>query len=297
MRTRDRVGPLFSFEFFPPRTPDGAARLGLLCDRLGALDPAYFSVTCGTDGSAPDRTYQTVKDLHARVGPGADIAPHLTCVASGRDRVRGLLAAYRSLGIRHLVVIRGDLPAGTQAEAGDFPHASDLVAFIRAETGKHFHIDVAAHPEFHPESPSADVDLANFKRKTEAGATSVLTQYFYNADAYFGFVESCARLGVSLPIVPGIMPITNLDRLFRFSDSAGVEIPRWMRKRLEGLAHDPQSVRAFGIDVVTRLCERLLENGAPGLHFYTMNSAEPTCTIWARLGLGNAPTRSATRST
>jgi methylenetetrahydrofolate reductase (NADPH) len=169
--------------------------------------------------------------------------------------------------------------------SGEFSHASDLVAFVRSETGDHFQIEVAAHPEFHPDAPSADADLASFKRKTEAGATSALTQYFYNADAYVHFVESCSRLGVTLPIVPGIMPITTFERLARFSEAAGVEIPRWLRKRVEGLAHDPQSVREFGIDVVTRLCRRLLEHGAPGLHFYTMNRAEPVRTIWTRLGL------------
>ncbi len=275
--------PIFSLEFFAPRTPDGAARLRLFCDKLCALDPAYFSVTCGPDEAGPERTYRTVEDLRAQLGPGADLVPHLTCVRSTRDSVRRLLAAYTSLGVRHVVVIRGDLPAGMREWTGDFPHTSDLVAFIRAETGDHFHIEVAAHPEVHPDAPSAAADLANFRRKTEAGATSALTQYFYNADAYVHFVESCARLGVTLPIVPGIMPITNVERFSRFSETAGVEIPRWLRKRLEGLAHDPDSVQAFGIDVVTRLCTRLLEDGAPGLHFFTRNRAEPTRTIWTHL--------------
>jgi methylenetetrahydrofolate reductase (NADPH) len=215
-----------------------------------------------------------------------DIAPHLTCVGATRDGVRRLLAAYRGLDVRHLVLVRGDLPPGMREWPGELPHAGDLVAFVRGEAGDHFRIEVAAHPEFHPDAPGAEGDLANFKRKVDAGASSALTQYFYNPDAYVHFVESCSRLGVTLPIVPGIMPITNFDRLAHFSAAAGVEIPRWLRKRLEGLAHDPRSLQAFGADVVTRLCQRLLELGAPGLHFYTMNSAEPVRTVWTRLGLG-----------
>jgi methylenetetrahydrofolate reductase (NADPH) len=275
----------FSLEFFAPKTPEGASRLRLLWPGLGALAPAYFSVTCATDEAGPERTLRTVQELRAHFGPGVDIAPHLRCVGSNRERVRRLLTAYQSLDVRHLVLIRGDLPPGMREWSGEFSHAGDLVAFVRSETGDHFQIEVAAHPEFHPDAPSADADLASFKRKTEAGATSALTQYFYNADAYVHFVESCSRLGVTLPIVPGIMPITTFERLARFSEAAGVEIPRWLRKRVEGLAHDPQSVRTFGIDVVTRLCRRLLEHGAPGLHFYTMNRAEPVRTIWTRLGL------------
>jgi len=281
-----RPRPIFSLEFFAPKTPDGASRLRLLWSEFGALAPAYFSVTCGTDEAGQGRTLRTVQELRTLVGPTVDIAPHLTCVGSSRESVRRLLAAYRSLDVRHLVLIRGDLPPGMREWSGELSHAGDLVAFVRGETGDHFQIEVAAHPEFHPDAPSADADLASFKRKTEAGATAALTQYFYNADAYAYFVESCVRLGVTLPIVPGIMPITNFERLARFSEGAGVEIPRWLRKRIEGLTHDPQAVRAFGIDVVTRLCQRLLELGAPGLHFYTMNSAEPVRTIWTRLGLG-----------
>jgi len=281
-----RPHPIVSLEFFAPKTPDGAARLRLLWPELGALAPAYFSVTCAPDEAGPERTLRTVQDLRAHFGSGVDIAPHLRCVGSNRESVRRLLTAYRTLDVRHLVLIRGDLPPGMREWAGEFSHASDLVAFVRRESGDQFRIEVAAHPEFHPDAPSADADLASFKRKADAGASSALTQYFYNADAYVHFVESCSRLGVTLPIVPGIMPITNFERLARFSAAAGVEIPRWLRKRVEGLAHDPQSVREFGIDVVTRLCRRLLEHGAPGLHFYTMNSAEPVRTIWTRLGLG-----------
>jgi methylenetetrahydrofolate reductase (NADPH) len=280
-----RSRPTYSLEFFAPKTPEGAARLRLVWPSLGALAPAYFSVTCPTDEGGPDRTLRTVEEFRAHFGPGVDIAPHLTCVGSSRENVRRLLTAYRALGIRHLVLIRGDLPPGMREWSGELSHASDLVAFVRREAGDHFRIEVAAHPEFHPDAPSADADLASFKRKTEAGATSALTQYFYNVDAYVQFVESCVRLGATLPIVPGIMPITSFERLVRFSEGAGVEIPRWLRKRADSLAHDPRSVREFGIEVVTRLCQRLLELGAPGLHFYTMNSAEPVRTIWTRLGL------------
>ena len=280
-----RARPVFSLEFFAPRTPAGASRLETVCGTLDPLAPAYVSVTCSTDEGGPERTHRTVRDLRARLGEAADITPHLTCVHATRDGVRDLLGAYRRLGVRHLLVVRGDLPAGMREWRGEFAHAGDLVGFIRAETGDAFDIEVAAHPEFHPEAPSADADLDNFRRKTEAGATSALTQYFYNADAYVRFVESCARIGVTRPIVPGIMPITDLARLYRFSDAAGVEIPRWLRKRLDGLAHDPGSVRAFGLDVVTRLCARLLEDGAPGLHFFTLNQTEPLRTLWTQLGL------------
>jgi methylenetetrahydrofolate reductase (NADPH) len=201
-------------------------------------------------------------------------------------RVRDLLGRYRGLGVHHLVVVRGDLPAGATAGTGEFPHAADLVAFIRAETADVFRIEVAAHPEFHPEATSAGEDLAHFARKVAAGADAAVTQYFYNADAYFSFVDSCARRGLLLPVVPGIMPITSYERLVRFSAGAGVEIPRWLRLRLQELAQQPQALLAFGIEVVGRLCERLLVGGAPGLHFYTMNRAEPTSTLWSRLGLG-----------
>jgi len=280
-----RPGPIWSLEFFAPRTPDGAARLRGLWADVAALAPAYVSVTCASDEGGPERTLRTVQDLRAHLGPGADIAPHLTCVGSSRESTRRLLTAYRRLDVRHLVVVRGDLPPGMRAWTGDFAHASDLVTFIRRESGDDLRLEVAAHPEFHPDAPTAAADLAAFKHKVEAGASSALTQYFYNADAYIQFVASCAQLGVKLPIVPGVMPITNFERLARFSEAAGVEIPRWLRKRAEGLS-DPASLQAFGVEVVSRLCRRLLEEGAPGLHFYTMNRAEPVRTIWARLGLG-----------
>jgi methylenetetrahydrofolate reductase (NADPH) len=212
------------------------------------------------------------------------VVPHLVAAGATRPGIRATLSGYRALGIRHLVVVRGDLPAGVAALAGDFPHAADLIAFIRAEVGDAFRIEAAAHPEFHPEAPTAEADLAHFAGKVAAGADAAITQYFYNADAYFRFVESCTRRGLALPIVPGIMPITGYERLARFSAAAGVEIPRWLRLRLDGLASQPEALVAFGVDVVSRLCEQLLAGGAPGLHFYTMNRAEPTSTLWKRLG-------------
>jgi methylenetetrahydrofolate reductase (NADPH) len=273
----------FSVEVFPPKTPDGIARLRVTADQLAALGPRYISVTCGAGGGARDRTAQTVGELRERLGSVVDVVPHVTGFAATRDSVRELLAAYASLQIGHLVVVRGDAPPGAPGPTGDFPHASDLVSFIRVETRDRFRIAVAAHPEVHPEAPSAAVDLAAFRRKVEAGADSALTQYFYNADAYVHFVESCRRLGVALPIVPGIMPILDYPRLRRFSVAAGVEIPRWLAKRLDDLVAAPDALRAFGVEVVSRLCARLLADGAPGLHFYTMNNVEPTRTIWERL--------------
>jgi len=213
-----------------------------------------------------------------------DTAPHLSCIGSSRGQIRSLLQHYREQGIHRIVALRGDMPSGMR-DQGEFRYANELVAFIRAETGTHFHIEVAAYPEFHPQAPNADSDLRNFKRKVEAGANAAITQYFFNADAYFSFVESCERMGVDIPIVPGIMPITNHTQLARFSDACGAEIPRWVRKRLEGFGDDLPSIRAFGLEVVTRLCSRLLEQGAPGLHFYTMNQAAPTLKIWRNLGL------------
>jgi methylenetetrahydrofolate reductase (NADPH) len=279
---RQRPPRVFSVELFPPKTPEGLSKLQAACDELAALNRDYFSVTTGAGGAPPERTYETVKEIRARLG-AVDTVPHIACIGSSRESVRRLLEAYAALGIRHIVAIRGGLPAGTPAFLGELRHACDLVALIRASTGDYFQIEVAAYSEFHPEAASPLADLENFRRKVQAGATAALTQYFYNPDAYFRFVESCERLGVLLPIVPGIMPITNYERLARFSDAVGVEIPRWLR--LEGLAGRPESLREFGIDVVTRLCERLLEWGAPGLHFYTMNTAEPTRSIWTRLGL------------
>jgi methylenetetrahydrofolate reductase (NADPH) len=282
MESQKHFAKSFSFEFFPPKTEEGVARLRHVRDELGKLGPAYFSVTFGAGGSTQDRTFGTVREIQEA---GHNACPHISCIASSKDSIRGLLDGYMQLGIRHLVALRGDLPSGMGGVAGEFSHANELVEFIRAETGDHFQIEVAAYPEFHPQCSSAENDLMNFKRKVDAGADAALTQYFYNADAYFRFVEDCEKLDISLPIVPGIMPITNYKQLARFSDACGAEIPRWIRKRLEGFGDDMASLRAFGMEVTTHLCRQLLDGGAPGLHFYTMNKVEPTLTIWKDLGL------------
>lgn len=271
----------FSFEFFPPKTPEGVEKLRATRRQLAQLRPAFFSVTYGAGGSTRDRTLETVLEIQAE---GHNAAPHLSCIGSTRESIREVLATYKAHGIRHIVALRGDLPSG-MADPGEFHYANELVEFIRKETGDWFHIEVAAYPEFHPQARSAREDLLNFKRKVDAGADAAITQYFYNADAYFRFVEDCQALGVAIPIVPGIMPITNYAQLARFSDACGAEIPRWIRKRLEGMGDDLDGIRAFGLDVVTDLCARLLEGGAPGLHFYTLNQAGPSSTIWQRLGL------------
>jgi methylenetetrahydrofolate reductase (NADPH) len=276
---------IFSVEVFPPRTDQGIERLARELDALAELGPAYVSVTCADGPEARERTYRTVVWLRARLGAAADVVPHVIAAGATASGVRELLSRYRALGVTHLVVVRGDAPAGAATIAGEFPHAADLIAFIRAETGTGFRIEVAAHPEFHPEAPSAEVDLAHFADKVAAGADAALTQYFYSAEAYFTLVDACTHRGLALPIVPGVMPITSYERLARFSASAGVEIPRWLRLRLDGLVGQPRELIAFGVDVVGRLCEHLLAGGAPGLHFYTLNRAEPTATLWRRLGL------------
>jgi methylenetetrahydrofolate reductase (NADPH) len=274
--------PVYSFEFFPPKTAEGLAKLEQTCNLLAGLRPRFFSVTFGAGGSTRDRTREVVVDIKDK--SGIEAAPHISCISSTRENIREMLQAYRERGINHLVALRGDMPSG-MVEAGEFRHANELVAFIRAETGDQFHIEVAAYPEYHPQAISPDRDLANFKCKVEAGASSAITQYFYNADAYFRFVERCKQTGIDLPIVPGIMPITNYHQLARFSDACGAEIPRWIRKRLESYGEDLESIRSFGEDVVTVMCARLLEHGAPGLHFYTLNRAEPALAIWKNLGL------------
>ncbi|RFA31217.1 methylenetetrahydrofolate reductase [NAD(P)H] [Alkalilimnicola ehrlichii] len=252
---------------------------------FGGIEPALFSVTFGAGGSTRDRTFETVVEIQR--DSGIEAAPHLSCIGSTRDSIREILDQYRAKGIRHLVALRGDLPSGTQA-AGEFRYANELIEFIRAETGDHFTIEVACYPEFHPQAENAEADLRNFKRKVDAGADAAISQYFFNADAYFRFVDECERLGVDLPIVPGIMPILNFKQLARFSDACGAEIPRWLRKRLEAFADDRESIIAFGTDFVTEMCLRLLDAGAPGLHFYTMNQAPVIETIWHNLGLPKA---------
>jgi methylenetetrahydrofolate reductase (NADPH) len=272
----------FSFEFFPPKTPEGADKLSAVRERLAALKPAFFSVTFGAGGSTREGTWNTVTGI---AQAGLPVAPHISCIGTTRASVRELIGAYRQHGIRRLVALRGDMPSGAGSGGGDFRYANELVEFIRAETGDWFHIEVAAYPETHPQARSAQDDLANFARKVAAGANSAITQYFYNSDAYFRFVEDAQRLGVDVPVVPGIMPITNYPQLARFSDACGAEIPRWIRLRLQGYGDDRESIRAFGLDVVTDLCEQLLSVGVPGLHFYTMNQTEPTLELWNRLGL------------
>ncbi|MEO8484713.1 MAG: methylenetetrahydrofolate reductase [NAD(P)H] [Betaproteobacteria bacterium] len=271
----------YSLEFFPPRTPEGVQKLRAARRQLVQLKPAFCSVTFGAGGSTREGTLETVLEIR---GEGVAAAPHISCIGSSRESVAAVLAQYRAHDIHHLVALRGDLPSGS-VEAGAFRYASELVAFIRAETGDWFHIDVAAYPEMHPQADSPGGDLAHFKRKIDAGADSAITQYFFNADAYFRFVDDCDAAGVRVPIVPGIMPIASAAKLARFSDACGAEIPRWIRRRLEGYGDDVASIRAFGLDVVTDLCAKLVSRGAPGLHFYTLNQASLTTTIWQRLGL------------
>lgn len=275
----------FSFELFPPRTPEGAAKLPATVARLAALRPAFFSVTYGAGGSDQDGTYDTVVRVVGQTG--IETAPHLTCIGSTRAKIAALLDRYAAAGVRRIVALRGDLPAtavSSQAP-GEFHYANELVAFIRETHGERFALEVAAYPEMHPQAPSAVQDFENFRRKIEAGAHGAVTQYFYNADAYFDFVERCACAGITVPIVAGIMPITNHAQLTRFSAACGAEIPRWVRLRLEALQDDKPALLDFGLEVVTRLCETLLKNGAPGLHFYTLNQAEPTLRLWKNLGL------------
>ncbi len=271
----------FSFEFFPPKTPEGMEKLRATRKQLAQLNPEFFSCTFGAGGSTRDRTLETVLEIQRE---GSAAAPHLSCIGSTQENIRDILQTYKANGIRHIVALRGDLPSG-MADPGAFRYANELVGFIRQESGDWFDIEVAAYPEFHPQAKSAKDDLNAFMRKVQAGASAAITQYFYNPDAYFRFVDDCTAMGVTIPIVPGIMPITNATQLLRFSDACGAEIPRWMRKRLEGYGDDLEAIRAFGLDVVTDLCDRLLQGGAPGLHFYTLNQAGASSTIWQRLGL------------
>ncbi|AOZ51681.1 methylenetetrahydrofolate reductase [NAD(P)H] [Chromobacterium vaccinii] len=271
----------FSFEFFPPKTPEGVAKLRTTRQQLAQFKPQFFSVTFGAGGTTRDGTLSTVLEIRSE---GQAAAPHLSCIGSTRENIAAILNEYRGNGIRHLVALRGDIPSGMVA-AGEFRYANELVEFIRAEHGDHFHIEVAAYPEFHPQARSAEDDLANFVRKVRAGADSAMTQYFFNADSYFRFVDEARARGVDIPIVPGIMPISNFGQLCRFSDMCGAEVPRWLRLRMQAYYDDTASIRALGLDVVTELCDRLLQGGAPGLHFYTLNQAGLVSTIWQRLGL------------
>ncbi|MGJ9418358.1 methylenetetrahydrofolate reductase [NAD(P)H] [Massilia sp. CMS3.1] len=269
----------FSIEFFPPKTLEGADKLRVTRRKLAELNPKYFSVTFGAGGSTQQGTLDTVLDIMA---DGHPAAPHLSCIGATRESIRTILQQFQAHGIRRLVALRGDLPSG-YGGAGELRYANELVEFIRLETGDWFHIEVAAYPEVHPQARSPQDDLLNFERKIKAGANAAITQYFYNADAYFQFVENAQKLGIEVPIVAGIMPITNYTQLMRFSDMCGAEIPRWVRLKLAGFGDDSASIKAFGLDVVSSLCERLLAGGAPGLHFYSMNQAVATTAIWQRL--------------
>ncbi|NJD06515.1 MAG: methylenetetrahydrofolate reductase [NAD(P)H] [Methylococcaceae bacterium] len=282
MQSQQKFPQVFSFEFFPPKTDQAAATLRQTINELAGLNPRFCSVTFGAGGSTREKTFETVVEIQKTTG--IEAAPHLSCIASTRDSIREVLHGYRSHGIRHIVALRGDMPSGVLS-AGEFRYANELVAFIRAETGDHFSVEVAAYPEVHPQAASAEADLRNFKRKVEAGANSAITQYFYNPEAYFRFIDDCERVGIDIPIVPGIMPITNYSQLARFSEMCGADIPRWVRKRLEAFGDDRTAIRAFGVEVVSDVCRRLLEQGAPGLHFYTLNQSQSTREIWKNLGL------------
>jgi methylenetetrahydrofolate reductase (NADPH) len=283
---RERAEPIFSFEFFPPKTPEGERALFETVDALRPLAPAYVSVTYGAGGSTRQKTVDLVKRL--KRDSEVEAMAHVTCVGASRDEIAAVLDEVADAGVQNVLALRGDPPRGeTQfvPHPDGFRYASELVAFIRAETAGWFHVDVAAYPEYHPQARTPQDDLAAFKRKIDAGANSAITQYFFNADAYWRFVDDCAAIGIGVPIVPGVMPIGSFAKLARFSDNCGAEIPRWIRRKLEGFGDDTASIRAFGLDVVTELCAGLLARGAPGLHFYTLNQAGLTTTIWQRLGL------------
>ena len=281
MQSQSKYPRTFSFEFFPPKTPEGKLKLRETWKQLGQLKPKFFSVTFGAGGSTREGTLDTVLEIRAA---GHNAAPHLSCIASSREDLKSQLERYKSSGIRHVVALRGDLPSGLAA-SGELRYASDLVRFIRETTGDWFQIEVACYPEYHPQTRNAVDEITNFKRKVDAGANAAITQYFYNAEAYYRFVDAAEAAGINVAIVPGIMPISNFSQLARFSEACGTEIPRWMRFRLESFRDDSASIRAFGLDVVTRMCDELLQAGAPGLHFYTLNQAGLTSTIWQRLGL------------
>ncbi len=277
--------PSFSFELFPPRTPEGVAKLPAVIAQLAAVRPHYFSVTHGAGGSDQDGTYDTLMAVVQH--SGVEAVPHLTCVGSTRAKVAALLDRYREAGVKRIVALRGDLPATAMSASapGEFHYANELVTFIRQTHGNAFTIEVAAYPEVHPQAASSDADFDNFRRKVEAGADGALTQLFYNAEAYFHFMERCDKAGINIPIVPGIMPITSFANTVRFCSGCGADLPRWVRLRLEDLQYDKPALIEFGLSVVTRLCETLLRNGAPSLHFYTINQAEPTLKLWERLSL------------
>jgi methylenetetrahydrofolate reductase (NADPH) len=276
----------FSLEYFPARTEKGEQSLAAARKELSKLKPSFASVTFGAGGSTQDGTFQTINNIIKE--DGIDAAPHISCIATSRDTLKTMLDDYREIGVKRLVVLRGDMPSGYGAtEHNELRYANELVEFIRQQSGDYFTLEVAAYPEFHPQASNAQTDLQNFKRKVEAGADSAITQYFFNPDAYFRFLDDCQLMDIDIPVTPGIMPITNYKQLARFSDACGAEIPRWIRKRLESYGDDLESIREFGLDVVINLCEQLLAGGAPGLHFYSMNRAEPVKTIWNELKLSD----------
>lgn len=285
MTTSPSQAPGFSFELFPPKTEKGIEKLRDTVLRLNQRHPAFFSVTYGAGGSTQTNTFATVDWIREQ---GIAAAPHLSCIGSTRDEIVEILQRYADQGIDRIVALRGDLPSGAGAGSmGDLNYANELVELINEQFGQRFHIEVAAYPEMHPQAPNFSKDLDNFKRKVDAGADSAITQYFYNPDAYERFLDACVQREITIPVVPGIMPITNYSNLVRFSDACGAEIPRWLRKRMEAYGDDIDSIRSLGQDVVTKLCDRLLSIGAPGLHFYTMNQAEPTLAVWDALALSN----------
>ncbi|WP_166264009.1 methylenetetrahydrofolate reductase [NAD(P)H] [Marinobacter caseinilyticus] len=282
MQSQKQFKRRFSFEFFPPKTDQGKEKLQAVRDKLATENPDFFSVTFGAGGSTRDRTVDTVLSLHKQ---GISTAPHISCVGSTRESIAELLDLYRDNGINRIVALRGDLPSGMGA-AGELRYANDLVSFIREHSGDTFNIEVAAYPEFHPQARNAEEDLKNFARKVEAGANSAITQYFFNIDSYLYFIDRLEKMNVTIPVVPGIMPIINYSNLVRFSEMCGAEIPRWIRKQLEAYGDDSDSIRKFGEDLLTEMCSKLLDAGAPGLHFYTLNQAAPSINIWKNLGLG-----------
>lgn len=282
MESQKQYKPKFSFEFYPPKTPEAIAKLQTTQAELAKLKPDFFSVTFGAGGSTRDMTFETVMDIHEKTG--IEAAPHISCIGSQSDEIKAMLDKFIENGIKRIVALRGDLPSGSVGY-GQFRYANELVEFIRQETGDHFHIEVAAYPEFHPQAQSPKSDIENFKKKVDAGVNSAITQYFYNPFAYYRFIDNCEKLGVNIPIVAGIMPIVSCTQLVRFSESCGAEIPRWILKRLQEFGDDRSSIRQFGIDVMTELCEQLLTNGAPGLHFYSMNQYKASVAIWQNLGI------------
>ena len=283
MQSQKQFQRRFSFEFFPPKTDKGVTQLQTTRDKLAELNPDFFSVTFGAGGSTREGTKNTVIDLNSQ---GISTAPHLSCVGSNKEIISELLDTYKENGVDRIVALRGDIPSGMgNTGYGEMRYANELVEFIREHSGDHFSLEVGAYPEFHPQAPNAEADLLNFKRKVDAGANSAITQYFFNVEAYFHFIDRLEKMGVDIPVVPGIMPIINFQKISQFSEMCGADIPRWIRKQMEAYGDDTESIKQFGEEVVTRMCEQLLDAGAPGLHFYTLNQADPSMRIWKNLGL------------